>query len=338
MMIRCAQFAFVICIALATTSAVAFSADGNTPSPINEGSFGAAIRTKVPTNIYSPGDPIEFVYTMTPDMVLPVWIGLMKASEPRRNLPFSDPSININPFQPKTVDIRATGVFTYTAPDAAGEYEVRMFEKVGGDEYASFRFRVEDRFIQELRAWQNELKDARALFNRRFGRDNINATYVEAFRIARVRGGNERALDLSNSFYVRFVTNDATTPTFAFYNDPIEKVQGSIFQITGLLRSPSKDDVQHYRQGIRRWRETHLRLHPMLDRYIAIEAEAARDSIETNAKLTRLNGNAKDAEQKAFSKRIAERDKRKLDVRLEISSLMKPPIFDYLATRGRPSR
>lgn len=294
---------------------------------------GAALKLVANTTIFAPADDVEFRYLLPEALRGKVWVGLMKSSEPHRDLPYLDPSININPYQPKTLESRADGVFEYRAPQSGGMYDVRMFDKESGREITSERFRVEEDFVAELRAWKVELESARAnLLEKRYGSKAIRGTYAAAF--AEAGSTDPKYIPAwSDRFWVGHISQNRTSTAYVFYHGPIEMVKDSITNITIYKHPYSNEDVHHYRTQMRVWRDNHLKIYPLFEQEIRLDAERNRDLLDTYERLKTLSGSAREAEEKAAAKRSDARMPRYERIKSEYAKLKAQPIFAYPAGR-----
>ncbi len=292
---------------------------------------GASMRLTANTTIFAPADDVEFRFTLPEGLQGKVWVGIMKSSEPHRELPYLEPSININPYQPKSLESRADGVFQYSAPQSGGMYDVRMFDKESGREITTAQFRVEDNFVEELRAWKKELFDARAQVEARYGSNAIRGTFVAAFSTAGADDWNGYASSWGERFWLDHTSTYQSTAGFAFYHKPLERVSDSLRNITAYRLPYSNEDVQHYRQAMRTWRVKNVKLFPLFEEYIRIEADRNRDMKETRARVRALSGAAREAEEKAAAKRSDARRLKATQVVGKINELKLTPIFAFTA-------
>lgn len=291
------------------------------------------IRLKAGTNVFAPSDRVDFNYSVTTNFPGPVWVGLMKASEPHRKIFYDDPADNINRYQPKSIETLANGVFSYTAPVSGGNYEVRAFNKISGDELGYVGFRVEEDFVAELRAWKIELESARAnLLEKRYGSKAIKGTYAAAF--AEAGSTNQKYIPAwSDWFWVDNVSQNRSSTGYVFYHGPITMVKDSLTNITIYKHSYTNEEVQHYRTQMRVWRDKHLKIYPLFEQAIRLDAERNRDLLDTSERLKTLSGAAREAEEKAAAKRSDARKQRSKGITDQIAALKALPIFAYPAGR-----
>ncbi|MBT5305614.1 MAG: hypothetical protein HOL31_11105 [Candidatus Scalindua sp.] len=88
--------------------------------------------------IFEPGEPMDIVFTASPQYPHNSWVGLFKS-----NLPHDGMNANNNhELAYKPLGNKAEGIFAFTAPTKEGEYDFRMFERSNGKEVVTIKFTV----------------------------------------------------------------------------------------------------------------------------------------------------------------------------------------------------
>ena len=284
---------------------------------------------------YSPNAEITTLYRVAENLRGNVWVALMRSDDPRYDLPYNNSPIDLSKYQARPLDDRAEGTFRYTAPEKPGDYEIRMFEKTRGRLLAQAPFRVQTSFLDELKGWRHEIGNAFAEMELKYGFFKIRGTYVKAFEAAGANDYNGYAGSWAPSFWGTFLSFDRRNATSVLYHNPLQLLEESIGNISNFHRPYTKADVDHYRDGMSRWRATHPLLRKQFDRYIALEAEKNRDLKETQAKLRALKGEALEFAEAAAKTRSDNRMSRRAAIVYEIEQLAKKAIFDHAAARPR---
>ncbi len=295
-----------------------------------------SLRLFMGKTLISPQDEITVLYKVAENLRGKTWVGLMRADEPRSDNAYTNSPIDLTKYQPKLLDSRSEGTFKYTAPSQQGDYEIRLYEKDRGRLLAQVAFRVQLSFVDELKAWRHEIGNAFVQIELKYGYNAIKGTYIKAFEAAGANDFNGYAGSWAPSFWAAFLSKDHRNGTSVFYYNPLDQLQDSITNISVYRRKYTQAEVDHYREGMSRWRATHTRLREQFDRYIALEAEKNRDLKETQAQLRVLKGAARDAAEKAAKARSDARMSRRTAIVSEIDQLKKDPIFAYVAASAKP--
>ncbi|MBL8180321.1 MAG: hypothetical protein JNL64_01785 [Blastocatellia bacterium] len=285
---------------------------------------------------YSSSEEVTVLYKVQPNMRGKVWVALMRADEPRRDLAYTNSPVDLSRFLPKILDSRADGTFKYTAPSAHGDYEIRMFEKDRGQLLAQVAFRVQLSFLDELRSWRREIGNAFIQLDLKYGFNKIAASYVKAFEAAGANDFKGYSRDWSPSFWASHLSKDGRNATSVFYLNPLDKIDESIRNIGTFRKSYTSAEVEHYRNGMSRWRATYFRIPEFFDRLIAIEAEKNRDLKETGIRNANLRGDALENAEKQAARRSDDRMSRRSAIIAEINQFKKEPIFAFAAGSSNP--
>ena len=172
-------------------------------------------------------------------------------------------------------------------------------------------------FIRQLEAQKKGIETAFATFNRRFGTDNINATYVAEFQKAGGSDWNGNAAAWGPSFWLSYVHHSQVGGTY--YDRPLARLSESIANLK-RGRPFTQDDVNYYRERSAYWRVNAPRLTLLLNQKIQLSVEFNTDQIAHYKRKT-----MKEAE---FNQRNAARQPRHRQIDSELNELGKAAVFD----------
>lgn len=171
-------------------------------------------------------------------------------------------------------------------------------------------------FIRQLEAQKREIEAAFATFNRRFGTDNINATFVAEFVKAGGSDWNNNAAAWGPSFWFSFIHHSQVGGTF--YDRPLARLSDSIANLKAG-RPFTQEDVDYYRERSAYWRVNYPRLTLLLNQKMQLQVDFNTDQIAHYKRKT-----MKEAE---FNQRNAARQTRHRQVDSELNELGKAAVF-----------
>ncbi len=171
-------------------------------------------------------------------------------------------------------------------------------------------------FIRQLEAQKREIEAAFATFNRRFGTDNINATFVAEFVKAGGSDWNNNAAAWGPSFWISFIHHSQVGGTF--YDRPLARLTDSIANLKAG-RPFTQEDVDYYRERSAYWRVNHPRLTLLLNQKMQLQVDFNTDQI-AHYKLKTMN-------EADFNQRKAARQTRHRQVDSELNEMGKAAVF-----------
>lgn len=286
--------------------------------------------------VYSRGEEFSLLYKIQENLRGKVWLGMMRADEPRGDIIYTNTPVDLSRYTPKLPDAQAEGIIKYTAPTTDGNYEIRLFEKDRGRLVAQIGFRVQMSFVDELRDWRREIGSAFIRLELKYGFNKIGETFVRAFEAAGADDFKGHSRNWSPSFWATNMSKNGNNAASVFYLNPLDRIDESLRNIVTFRKSYTNAEVEHYRNGMSRWRATYFQIPQFFDRLIAIEAEKNRDLKETGVRIQNLRGDAREEAERAAARRSDDRTARRKAIVEEISRFIKDPIFSFAAGATNP--